>query len=420
MDIPDFSNLPWTAIDPTKQSYDPTKIAAIARRHTSLTSMADPNSRATAIHREVTRLCEPWLAAYPWAWSNLYQLPDPGASPKKPSVACEDAVARVVASAGAWRTFLEEIKAVSDDLDFNQRLHRSVECAAARLLPHVVDITGVYDSWHYTLSTALRWCCEAKGVASPALVEIISDTIGGQFTSWTEPSKDEAREGFRVLADRIANAEIGAPDGLEEWVVTRTNAFKSFRPRYPKKAARAPAADAHRDYIQDIDFLDASQCQRRDRLLEALEACRRDAQAGSALKFGLLSSWQELVLRESGIKFRSGEAFAKDGREKYGFPRRVEARFEACLADANDATAHVALRAARAYLDVIFFHPFHDGNARAARMALDYVLAREGWGIGIAGPLFQLARAPTDAKGANEFARQISMVLAPLKKSGGA
>ncbi|MEU2747587.1 Fic family protein [Streptomyces collinus] len=35
-------------------------------------------------------------------------------------------------------------------------------------------------------------------------------------------------------------------------------------------------------------------------------------------------------------------------------------------------------RAARAYLDVCFFHPFDDGNARAAFLTLVYVLAREG------------------------------------------
>ncbi|MFI9429176.1 Fic family protein [Streptomyces achromogenes] len=35
-------------------------------------------------------------------------------------------------------------------------------------------------------------------------------------------------------------------------------------------------------------------------------------------------------------------------------------------------------RAARAYLDVCFFHPFDDGNARSAFLALVFVLAREG------------------------------------------
>ncbi|MFK0284985.1 Fic family protein, partial [Streptomyces sp. NPDC090499] len=35
-------------------------------------------------------------------------------------------------------------------------------------------------------------------------------------------------------------------------------------------------------------------------------------------------------------------------------------------------------RAARACLDVCFFHPFDDGNARSAFLALVYVLAREG------------------------------------------
>ncbi|MFF0305236.1 Fic family protein [Streptomyces sp. NPDC004562] len=35
-------------------------------------------------------------------------------------------------------------------------------------------------------------------------------------------------------------------------------------------------------------------------------------------------------------------------------------------------------RAARAYLDVCCFHPFDDGNARAALLTLPFVLAREG------------------------------------------
>ncbi|MFE9727345.1 hypothetical protein ACFYQ5_28065 [Streptomyces sp. NPDC005794] len=35
-------------------------------------------------------------------------------------------------------------------------------------------------------------------------------------------------------------------------------------------------------------------------------------------------------------------------------------------------------RAARACLDVCFFHPFDDGNASSAFLALLFVLAREG------------------------------------------
>ncbi|MFF1568236.1 Fic family protein [Streptomyces sp. NPDC058293] len=45
---------------------------------------------------------------------------------------------------------------------------------------------------------------------------------------------------------------------------------------------------------------------------------------------------------------------------------------------AHGAPLSVAARAARAYLDVSFFHPFDDGNARSALLALLFVLAREG------------------------------------------
>ncbi|MEU9421005.1 Fic family protein [Streptomyces sp. NPDC048272] len=35
-------------------------------------------------------------------------------------------------------------------------------------------------------------------------------------------------------------------------------------------------------------------------------------------------------------------------------------------------------RAARAYLDICFFHPFDDGNARSAFLTLIFILAHEG------------------------------------------
>ncbi|MFE9029487.1 Fic family protein, partial [Streptomyces iakyrus] len=71
----------------------------------------------------------------------------------------------------------------------------------------------------------------------------------------------------------------------------------------------------------------------------------------------------------------------KDGRERYGIGPGIRARLDACLAEsARDAARHLPLtaRAARAYLDVCFFHPFDDGNARAAFLTLVFVLDREG------------------------------------------
>ncbi|WSD11282.1 Fic family protein [Streptomyces hirsutus] len=54
-------------------------------------------------------------------------------------------------------------------------------------------------------------------------------------------------------------------------------------------------------------------------------------------------------------------------------------------------------RAARTYLDILFFHPFEDGNARAAMSALAFVLAREGVLLDQVHPL-QTTAGPTTPK----------------------
>ncbi|MGW1547826.1 Fic family protein [Streptomyces sp. NPDC002346] len=56
----------------------------------------------------------------------------------------------------------------------------------------------------------------------------------------------------------------------------------------------------------------------------------------------------------------------------------LPARLGTCLAQATDPALPLNARAARAYLDVCFFHPFEDGNARSAFLTLTYLLAREG------------------------------------------
>ncbi|MFB4279523.1 hypothetical protein ACBJ59_29840 [Nonomuraea sp. MTCD27] len=61
-------------------------------------------------------------------------------------------------------------------------------------------------------------------------------------------------------------------------------------------------------------------------------------------------------------------------------------------------------RAARAHLDVCFFHPFGDCNARAAFLALLFVLAREGVALDDVSLLRRVsfqAGAPEDPPGAH-------------------
>ncbi|MEU9926756.1 hypothetical protein [Streptomyces anulatus] len=138
-------------------------------------------------------------------------------------------------------------------------------------------------------------------------------------------------------------------------------------------------------------------------LLSALELLRADAARGARLDFTLLSSWQQYVLDTPGPpQFRNAPAFAKRGRERYGIGPDTRARFDACLADsASDAGRPLGLtaRAARACLDVCFFHPFGDGNARSAFLTLIFVLAREGValdGVGLLRRISFEADAPQD------------------------
>lgn len=117
------------------------------------------------------------------------------------------------------------------------------------------------------------------------------------------------------------------------------------------------------------------------------------------------------------VAFRATEAFAKQGRERYGLDSRSEQRFEDCLRDANGARASLSLRAARAYLDVLFFHPFADGNARAATLTLDFILAREGVVLDQVAPLYVISRRADDAAGAQAFVRLLEMLTAATGRS---
>ncbi|MGW4913210.1 Fic family protein [Streptomyces sp. NPDC004270] len=72
---------------------------------------------------------------------------------------------------------------------------------------------------------------------------------------------------------------------------------------------------------------------------------------------------------------------------------RTRADFAACLREATDAELPPAARAARAYLDVAFFHPFSDGNARAALLPLLSVYSTAGDGGRVRGDATATARA---------------------------
>jgi hypothetical protein len=77
------------------------------------------------------------------------------------------------------------------------------------------------------------------------------------------------------------------------------------------------------------------------------------------------------------------------------------------------------VRAARVYLDICFFHPFPDGNARAARLALDHVLTREGLALRVADPAFVFPLRVTNAYLGWQFTYVLAMLVGPREAGVG-
>lgn len=140
---------------------------------------------------------------------------------------------------------------------------------------------------------------------------------------------------------------------------------------------------------------------------------RRLRGGGLALSFGQLSEWQAVVLgaREP-VAFRSTDAYAKQKHERYRIAPETSRVFDRAIAEAADGRRPAVVRAARVYLDVCFFHPFFDGNARAARLALDHVLTSAGLTLRIAEPIFLAARAAADEQGHASLARVLDRLVA--------
>ncbi|MBE1532778.1 Fic family protein [Actinomadura algeriensis] len=175
-------------------------------------------------------------------------------------------------------------------------------------------------------------------------------------------------------------------------------------------AVEAPVAgsrDGAEHHVRTV--VQARSRARADGMLAALRLVRRDVREGRDLDFALLARWQRHVLGAPDVPYRRTDAFAKGGRERYGV--RPRAGFDACMADARPGDVPVTSRAARAYLDVCFFHPFADGNARAALLALVFVLGRDGIVLGRLGPLPVVARRADDPVAAVELVRLLHILV---------
>lgn len=192
-------------------------------------------------------------------------------------------------------------------------------------------------------------------------------------------------------------------DALEQWLATRDALLDD------EVCARARAApltwaerDGHRKYIDEVDARrdGAGGTFRQHAMRAALRATRERAEERPGLDVAALLALTSIALGAR-AEMRSEPAFCRD--QRYGTERLGE--IAAHLAGIDDTRVPVLVRACRAYLDVCFFHPFVDGNGRAARLAFDFVLSRTRCRFDLVTPLFCVLRPAGDVESHLSFVR---------------
>ncbi|MGW3339150.1 Fic family protein [Streptomyces sp. NPDC001009] len=201
-------------------------------------------------------------------------------------------------------------------------------------------------------------------------------------------------------------------DSLAEWLSIRAKiAWPSWQGA--GQAAEAPARDGFRNFFTATRG--GRDSEGTARVLTALDSAFADAEQGRPLTFALMAKWQRTVLGHDLVGFRAMPAYAKGGRERYGLAAGTRQRFEHCLSESAQPDLPLPSRAARTYLDILFFHPFEDSNARAAMLTLAFVLAREGVLLDQVHPL-QTTRWADDAEGAADLAVLLGILLTAAKR----
>ncbi|ACU70114.1 filamentation induced by cAMP protein Fic [Catenulispora acidiphila DSM 44928] len=345
----------------------------------------------------------------------------------------EETITRVVAALIEWREWLESLAGWFEAYPLDRAAVEDGRIVGSRavhaVIVQVIERTGCASGWYGHCVQVLTWFLNRWGVAPRTAQDLVEQAIGGRFESWTSPDTVLLDEVASKLAssrqpDGGAEASGPVPDHLERWLAIR----RSAQPRdvgtgtdahgYRKTGTATgskPLALLRDGAAEDIRAFDGSlDPARAQGLLAALDMARADAARGSVLDFELLRRWQQHVLNTpQPPSFRDLPAFAKGGRERYGIGTDTRARFDGCLAESadgeGDGAAPLSLRAARAYLDVCFFHPFDDGNARAAFLTAVFVLAREDVQLGSVALLRRVSYQADDPQAPLTLARHIEL-----------
>ena len=369
-------------------------------------SIVDRNSLCNGITGLLMTRFGSWISG--WTWSNS----EPGGGGPVRKWCCadhsmfskedkevNDTAIRIKDAVQDWYEYLLFLHGFFDEL--GQELPKDgiddhFEKAAIRILNHVLDRTDAMDAWYYTFVTVYGWYLEYHGIAGVQISDKIDELISGRFESWCAPNDDLAAEVCLELGEIVLKTEseegveLEPVDAIAFWQPARDQLLSAYS-KYPFKIKFLATKDAHKELIEEYDFKRSSE--RAERLLEVLELSRGLAKAKEPLSWEILSEWQGKIL---GYKtdFRTTEAFAKNGKEKYKITQYTELEFKKLIKDVNDETIDPILRAATVYQDIIFYHPFEDGNSRLARMALEYVLFKAKLAVILPEPLFMLPRYP--------------------------
>ncbi|MFI1255313.1 Fic family protein [Streptomyces netropsis] len=362
-----------------------------------------------------------------WRWSHDEGDFDGGpvgnwCCPRDSITTPEETLARVVAALREWRGWLESLAGWFEayplklaDIEGQRILW---ERAARNLILQVAERTGCGSGWHGHCDQVLTWFLGHWGVAPDVAQDLVDEAIGGRFESWTSPGPvlvDDVAEqlALSLRPDDGTRSAEPAPDHLQRWLAVRESVPWQEAPDSGADGLVTPSRDGAAEDIRAFDG--AVEPARAQGLLAALELVRADAARGAPLDFALLRSWQQHVLgTPQPPPFRSSPAFAKGGRERYGIGPDTHARLDTCLAESamdGGQPLPLAARAARACLDVCFFHPFDDGNARSAFLALVFVLAREGVALSGVGLLRRIAFQAGDPQDPLILARYIDIHL---------
>eukprot|EP00927_Polykrikos_kofoidii_P071744 TRINITY_DN67974_c0_g1_i1.p1 TRINITY_DN67974_c0_g1~~TRINITY_DN67974_c0_g1_i1.p1 ORF type:complete len:561 (+),score=102.42 TRINITY_DN67974_c0_g1_i1:108-1790(+) len=346
---------------------------------------------------------------------------------KPPFIRSKDkTIDQVVRDVKHWATLLLDLDGTFAEIEKRcegMNLAETMEIAAAQLLRYSpsfkvhTSFKYGFEMWYRPFSQVLRWYANFANFAGP-VDQAIAEEICGVFGSYSV-----APDGAKQFAEQMAmrfGIEISDFDATAQWKQHRSGLCMLKEIAGQAFDSTPCCNDPHFDFICEFDA--ARGVDRAERMKLALHAVRAAAVAKDGLTVDMLRSWHACLHGNGSMgdvnaasRLRMADAYAKKGRERYPYHEGIENDVAACMADAESSNEWPpAVRAARVYLDICFYHPFDDGNGRLARLALDFVLSKAGLGLVDVSGLFSTSRSADDGIGAQVFVEAIQRHLAPI------